>query len=65
MTTAEASTYNGLFAEADLELARMVLQNLLANAYKSTSKTTHPCICFGATEQDGVPAYLVAENGQI
>ena len=54
---------NGLFAEADLELVRTMLQNLLANAYKFTSKTTHPCIRFGATEQNGVPVYFVADNG--
>ena len=54
---------DGLLAEADLELVRNVLQNLLANAYKFTSKTESPWIRFGAVEQDGVPVYFVADNG--
>ena len=54
---------DGLLAEADPGLAQTVLQNLLANAYKFTAKTTHPWIRFGAVEQDGVPVYFVADNG--
>ena len=54
---------DGLFAEADPELVRTVLQNLFANAYKFTSKTAHPCVRFGAVEQDGVLVYFVADNG--
>jgi light-regulated signal transduction histidine kinase (bacteriophytochrome) len=54
---------NGLFAEADRELVRTVLQNLLANAYKFTSKTRDPSIRFGAVDQDGVMVYYVADNG--
>jgi PAS domain S-box-containing protein len=53
----------GLLAEADAGLVRLVLQNLLANAYKFTSKTSRPWIRFGAVEQDGVPVYFVADNG--
>jgi len=54
---------DGLHADADLELARLVLQNLLGNAYKFTSKTETARVRFGANEQDGVPVYLVADNG--
>jgi PAS domain S-box-containing protein len=54
---------DGLFAEADRELVRTVLQNLLANAYKFTSKTHDPCIRLGAVDQDGVTVYYVADNG--
>jgi light-regulated signal transduction histidine kinase (bacteriophytochrome) len=54
---------DGLLAEADPGLAQGVLQNLLANAYKFTSKTESPRIRFGAVEQDGVPVYFVADNG--
>ena len=49
---------DGLLAEADTGLVRIVLQNLFANAYKFTSKTTRPCIRFGAVEQDGVLVVL-------
>jgi PAS domain S-box-containing protein len=53
----------GLLAQADLELVRNLLQNLLGNAYKFTSKTRNPAIRFGAVEQNGVPVYIVADNG--
>jgi len=54
---------DALHAEADLGLVQSVLQNLLANAYKFTSKTTRPAVRFGAVEQNGVPVYFVADNG--
>jgi PAS domain S-box-containing protein len=59
----EVEIQDGLLAEADAGLVRHVLQNLLANAFKFTSKTTRPWIRFGAVEQDGVPVYFVADNG--
>ena len=40
-----------------------MLENLLANAYKFTSKTASPEVRFGAVEQNGVPVYFVADNG--
>jgi PAS domain S-box-containing protein len=54
---------DGLHADADLELVRLVLQNLLGNAYKFTSKTETARVRFGANEQDRVPVYSVADNG--
>jgi PAS domain S-box-containing protein len=54
---------DGLFAEADRELVRTLLQNLLANAYKFTSKTQDPGIRFGAVDQEGALVYYVADNG--
>ena len=54
---------DGLRADADVELVRGVLQNLLGNAYKFTSKTDTARVRFGASEQDGVPVYFVADNG--
>ncbi len=59
----EVEIQNGLLAEADLELVRDVLQNLLANAYKFTSKTSNPRIRVGAAERNGVPVYFVSDNG--
>ena len=40
-----------------------VLQNLLGNAFKFTTKTDRARVRFGAIEQDGVPVYFVADNG--
>jgi PAS domain S-box-containing protein len=54
---------DGLRAEADLGLVRCVLQNLLDNAYKFTSGTEHPRVRLGAVEENGVPVYIVADNG--
>ena len=54
---------DGVRADADLGLVRNVLQNLLENAYKFTSKTPRPRIRFGAVEQNGVLVYFVADNG--
>lgn len=59
----EVEIQEGLLAEADLRLVRTVLQNLLANAYKFTSKAAHPRIRFGALQQAGVRVYFVADNG--
>jgi PAS domain S-box-containing protein len=59
----ELEIQDGLLAEADLELVRSVLQNLLSNAYKFTSKTARPSVRFGAVQQEGVPVYFVADNG--
>jgi PAS domain S-box-containing protein len=59
----EVEIQDGLFAEADLSLARTVLSNLFDNAYKFTSKAAQPQIRFGALQQDGVSVYFVADNG--
>ena len=54
---------DGLLADADPDLVRVVLRNLLSNAYKFTSKTAEAHIRFGAEQQDGIPVYSVADNG--
>jgi light-regulated signal transduction histidine kinase (bacteriophytochrome) len=59
----EVQIQDGLRAEADLRLVRTVLANLLANAYKFTSKAAHPRIRSGAVQQAGVCVYFVADNG--
>ncbi len=51
-------------ADADLGLLRVALENLLANAWKYTSKTTRARIEFGVqTQPDGTPVYYVRDNG--
>jgi light-regulated signal transduction histidine kinase (bacteriophytochrome) len=59
----QVDVQDGVLAEADLALVRIVLQNLLSNACKFTSKTERPCVRFGKVEQAGVPVYFVADNG--
>jgi signal transduction histidine kinase len=54
---------DGLLAEADLALVRSILQNLLANAYKFTSRTQHARVRFEAVEDSVVPVFFVADNG--
>jgi signal transduction histidine kinase len=50
-------------AEGDAELVRLVLENLLGNAYKFTSKRAEARVEFGVERLDGVPVYFVRDNG--
>ncbi len=47
----------------DSGLLRVVLQNLLGNAWKYSAKRQQACIEFGVTEQADRPAYFVRDNG--
>jgi PAS domain S-box-containing protein len=53
----------GLVARADGGLIRVVLHNLLANAWKFTSGRPHAVIEFGTAAQDGGTTYFVRDNG--
>ena len=53
----------GVIAQGDARLLRIVLDNLLGNAWKFTGKTKHARIEFGATRENGKPAYYVRDNG--
>ena len=54
---------DGLVAYADPDLLRVVLANLLGNAWKYTSKRDLAVIEIGAMEIDGKQAYFVRDNG--
>jgi light-regulated signal transduction histidine kinase (bacteriophytochrome) len=56
-------TEEGLTAEADAQLLRTALENLLGNAWKFTSKRQQPVIEVGATHSKGVQVYYVRDNG--
>ena len=53
----------GLHVTADPGLMRVVLQNLLENAWKFTGKRTAARIEVGSVPHDGGPAYFVRDNG--
>ncbi len=55
--------HDQLFAFIDPRLARVVLCNLLGNAWKFTSKVTTPRIEFGSVDIEGAPAFFVRDNG--
>ena len=54
---------DGLFADADPLLARTVVDNLLANAWKFTRKVAEPRIDVGVTDDGERRAFFVRDNG--
>jgi PAS domain S-box-containing protein len=55
---------DGLTAEADTNLARAMLDNLIGNAWKFTGKAIAPRIEFGRGEDDrDQPSFFVRDNG--
>ena len=54
---------DGLVAEVDARLLRIVLDNLLGNAWKFTVKQAKPRVEFGCTDDDGNRTYFVRDNG--
>lgn len=53
----------GVTANADERLLRIALENLLANAWKFTSKTENARIEFGREQENGKARYYVKDNG--
>lgn len=54
---------DGVVAKGDINLLRMVLENLLGNAWKYTGAKENAVIEFGMLESEGRPAYFVRDNG--
>jgi len=59
----EVVVAGGLTAEGDAHLLTAVLENLLGNAWKFTSRRTQARIEVGLASKDGQPAYFVRDNG--
>ncbi|MEQ6340296.1 MAG: CHASE domain-containing protein [Gammaproteobacteria bacterium] len=56
-------THPGIIAEGDRSLLQIVLENLLGNAWKYSSKTPDPRIEFGQIEESGRVVFFVRDNG--
>jgi PAS domain S-box-containing protein len=54
---------DGIVTEGDQRLLRVVLENLLRNAWKFTGSQPQARVEFGLTELDGTPTYFVRDNG--
>ncbi|MCC7250493.1 sensor histidine kinase [Hyphomicrobium sp.] len=54
---------DGLIAEGDVRLLRILLENLLGNAWKFTSKTPDARIAFTAVNESGATTFVVSDNG--
>ncbi len=59
----EVRIADGLSANADPVLSRIVLENLLSNALKYTAKSVHPVTEFDACEINGETVLFVRDNG--
>lgn len=53
----------GIEVEADPRLLKVVMENLLGNAWKYTALTPEGLIEFGSEQQEGRTVYLVRDNG--
>jgi PAS domain S-box-containing protein len=53
----------GMMVNADLDLLKIVLTNLLNNAFKFTGPRPQAHIEVGMIQQDGEPVYFVRDNG--
>jgi light-regulated signal transduction histidine kinase (bacteriophytochrome) len=53
----------GLTVEADESLVRILLENLIRNAWKYSSKNEHAHIEFGAIMREGRRVFFIRDNG--
>ena len=53
----------GLAVRADLALAKVLLSNLLGNAWKFTQRTSNPVVSLNLTQMEGDTVYRISDNG--
>jgi light-regulated signal transduction histidine kinase (bacteriophytochrome) len=59
----EVSIQDAMVADGDASLLCVVLENLIANAWKYTRRTDVACIDVGSHPVDGKTAFFVRDNG--
>jgi light-regulated signal transduction histidine kinase (bacteriophytochrome) len=59
----ELKIEDDVFIDADPRLFRIVLENLISNAWKFTCKKDNTIIHFGAKEQNGEQVVFIKDNG--
>ncbi len=60
---AEAMVEQGLTARGDVRLLRILIDNLVSNAFKFSAKVEDPVIAFCSKAIDGETVYCVQDNG--
>ena len=55
--------HEGMHVQADLRLVEIAMTNLLENAWKFTSKISHPHVWVGCENKDDETVYFVRDNG--
>ncbi|HVZ37099.1 MAG TPA: ATP-binding protein, partial [Polyangiaceae bacterium] len=59
----EVQIADGLACDGDPRLLALLLENLLGNAWKFTSKQPEACVEVGREAGDGTPVFFVRDNG--
>lgn len=59
----QADISTGMTVEGDENLLRIVLENLLGNAWKYTGKQRHPQVSMGRVAREGRESFYVRDNG--
>lgn len=59
----EVKIQAGMRLQSDPGLIKILMDNLISNAFKYSSDTEKPVIQIGTTESDGITEYFVKDNG--